>query len=176
MVEVNLPHRFVPRAYQLPFLRRPCAFLRQLVGVLCVRRIVLIRAAFAMTDSARVRQLVVATLSAASLAACTTSGGNSGDIASSLLVAPGTYMFYNCAQISGKASGFADRQKVLERLMAKAGPGVDGRMVSAIAYQPEYIANRGEINELRRAAAEKKCESVSGAEKSVAPTGGSKVK
>ena len=41
--------------------------------------------------------------------------------------------------------------------MAKAGPDASGRFVSTIAYRPEYLQLRGQMNEISRTSAEKKC-------------------
>jgi hypothetical protein len=64
----------------------------------------------------------------------------------------------------------------LEALMARAGPGTDALLVSAVAYRPEYLAVRGEMNELRAAAATKKCDFVPGEEKPGAPSSGAAVR
>jgi len=41
--------------------------------------------------------------------------------------------------------------------MAKAGPDASGHFVSTIAYRPEYLQLRGQMNEIRKTSAEKKC-------------------
>ena len=45
------------------------------------------------------------------------------------------------------------REKQLVALMEKAGP-----VLSVATYQPEYVATRGELRELRRTAAQKHCD------------------
>jgi len=49
------------------------------------------------------------------------------------------------------------RERELLGLMAKAETGSGGRLVSTVAYRPEYLELRGEMNELRNAAAAKNC-------------------
>jgi hypothetical protein len=117
----------------------------------------------------RVRRSAVAAiagaaLAAASLAACTTSGGTSDDQMGRLLVAPDKFVLYNCAQLAEAAQTTAVRERELQLLMAKAGVDSAGRLVSALAYRPEYLTVRGEMNELRKAAAAKNCKFVPGAE------------
>ena len=110
-----------------------------------------------MTENGKICHLVAAALLAASLAGCTTSGGRSDDKIGRFLVAPDKFVLYSCAELAERATTIAERQRVLEGLMAKAGADAGGRLVSSIAYRPEYIEHRGEINELRAAAAAKNC-------------------
>jgi hypothetical protein len=103
---------------------------------------------------------------AASLSAC----GGSQDI-SKLLVAPGKYDIYTCPQIADRMHDVDEQDKKLEGLMARAGQGTGGDFVNDIAYEPDYLANRGEMRELRKSAAAKNCPSVppSAATTSAAP-------
>ena len=80
-----------------------------------------------------------------------------------ILFAPGKFALYNCAEIADRVTANVARQRVLEGLMAKAGAGSGGRLVSSVAYRPEYLELRGEMVELRRVAAEKNCKFVPGA-------------
>ncbi len=66
-------------------------------------------------------------------------------------------MLYSCPQLDIAVAGNEARQKELEGLMQKAGTGVDGQVVSVIAYQPEYTSLRGDMAQLRRYKAEKDC-------------------
>lgn len=116
-----------------------------------------------MTDSRKFRSLAAAVLLAALLAGCTTSGSHD-DQFGRLLVAPDKFMLYNCSELPLRWKALTEREKELLRLMAKAGPGPDGRLVSTLAYRPEYLAVRGEMNELRNAAISKNCKSVPGAD------------
>jgi hypothetical protein len=98
------------------------------------------------------------------LVAATLAGCASDDSAGRFLVAPDKFTLYNCAQLAEAAQANAVRQRELELLMAKAGPDAGGPLVSAVAYRPEYTQKRGEMNELRKTAAEKNCKSLPGAE------------
>ena len=62
-----------------------------------------------------------------------------------------------------EAQGIADRQHELEELMKKAGVDAGGRLASNMAYRPEYLLLRGQMDQLRRAAAEKGCDLSAGA-------------
>jgi hypothetical protein len=123
-----------------------------------------------ITDSANFRHnvqcLAAVALLAAMLSGCTTAGVNSEDLTNRLLTAPGKYVLYNCEQLGIRATGVAARQKQLLGLMAKAESGADGRLVSAVAYRPEYNSLRGDMNELRRAAAAEHCKSMPALENS----------
>lgn len=88
------------------------------------------------------------------LSACTMSD----DKMARWLVAPDKFMLYNCPEMVEKAQALMLRERELEGLMAKAGQGADGRLVSSVAYRPEYVSLQGEMNELRKTAAEKNCQ------------------
>jgi hypothetical protein len=106
------------------------------------------------------RHLVAAALLAAMLSACTAPGGNSDDSMARFFVAPDRFVLFNCEQLATRAATSAVRIKELQALMTKAGVSSDGRLASAIAYRPEYVSLRSDMNELRRAAAEKNCKSM----------------
>jgi hypothetical protein len=78
---------------------------------------------------------------------------------SRFLVAPGKYVLFNCQQLAQQAKVNMDRQRELEGLMAKSGSA----LANAIAYRPEYLQLRGEMDDLRQEAADKKCKFVPGA-------------
>jgi hypothetical protein len=100
------------------------------------------------------RAIIIGTAaSAVLLSACTMSD----ESLSRLLVAPDKFVLYNCPELVEKAKALAERERELTGLMAKAGPEADGRLVSAMAYRPEYISVQGEQTELRKAAAAKNC-------------------
>lgn len=84
-------------------------------------------------------------------------GCASEDTAGRFLVTPDKFVLYNCAQLSDAAQANFVRQQQLEKLIAKAGTGAGGEVVSDLAYRPEYVQLRGEMNELRKANAEKNC-------------------
>jgi hypothetical protein len=82
----------------------------------------------------------------------------SGDHAEDFYVAPGKYVFYDCKQLAGVAAHFEQRNKELENLMARAKKGPGGELVSAMAYNSDYYSNLGELKDVRREQAEKKCD------------------
>jgi hypothetical protein len=120
----------------------------------------------AMAASARIRPLIVAALLASALAGCSTQSSIPDDSAARFFVAPDGFVLFNCEQLAAKAVALATREKELEELMAKAGTSSDGRLVSAFAYRPEYISLRGDMNEVRKAAAAKNCKSMPALENS----------
>ena len=81
----------------------------------------------------------------------------SGDRAEDFYVAPGKYIFYDCKQLAGTAAHFQQRDKELKDLMARAKQGAGGELVSAMAYNSDYYSNLGELKDVRREQAEKKC-------------------
>ena len=89
------------------------------------------------------------------VAACSSS--NNDDLGGRLLVAPGSFDMSTCLQMANRKTGLLSRQRALEDVMRKAGDGVDGRLVSAMAYQPEYMSNQGYLDSIRRTEAEKGC-------------------
>lgn len=103
------------------------------------------------------------------LAGCGAGGGNPDDTFSRFLVAPDKYVLYNCAQLEEVSAGFTLREKELVALSAKAGSGSGGRFVTAMVYRPEYLELRGNMNEVRSAAAAKQCTFTPGAETVAAP-------
>ena len=97
------------------------------------------------------------------LAACAGApGGSSDETYGRILFAPGKYALYKCDEIADRTTANLTRQHELEALMAKAGAGSGGQLVSSVAYRPEYLELRGEMVELRRVAAEKNCKFVPG--------------
>lgn len=77
-----------------------------------------------------------------------------------LSVPPGRYIYYNCQQFEGRAASVVGRRTQLEQLMAKAGTSLDGRVIGVMTYQAEYTELGGDLIEMRRAAAEKKCKPI----------------
>jgi hypothetical protein len=95
------------------------------------------------------------------LGGCTINAANDRT-AEHLLVAPGKYTLFNCEQVAQEADKNMKRQRELEALMVRAGPSSAGQMVSTVAYRPEYLQLRGEMTDLRRTAADKKCKVMPG--------------
>ncbi len=87
----------------------------------------------------------------------------SDDQLARFVVAPDKYVLYSCDEIAKEAQVTGAREQELRQLMAKASTGAGGRLVSGLAYDSDYLTARGEINELRAAAAAKHCDPVSGA-------------
>jgi hypothetical protein len=96
------------------------------------------------------------------------SGCASEESAGRFLVTPDKFVLYNCVQLSDAAQVNFARQQVLEKLMAKAGNGSTAVIVSDLAYRPEYVQLRGEMNELRKATVAKNCKPIVN---TVSPTG-----
>lgn len=96
------------------------------------------------------------------LAAVALCGCASDDSAGRFLVAPDRYVLYNCTQLADAAQLNFTRQQELEKLMAKAEAGSGGTIASNLAYRPEYVQLRGEMNELLRTAGEKNCKTMPG--------------
>jgi hypothetical protein len=117
-----------------------------------------------IADSLNVRNLATVALLAVSLGGCTTAGGSPDDMTSRLMIAPGKYTLYNCQQLAERSVVITTRQKELQGLMAKAETAADGRVVSAIAYRPEYVALRADMNELRNATAARDCKALPAAQ------------
>jgi len=81
------------------------------------------------------------------------------DTISNFLVAPGKYILFNCQQLDVQAKANQRRIAELEALMAKSG----SEFANAVAYRPEYLQLRGEMTDMRREAADKKCKTTPGA-------------
>lgn len=106
-----------------------------------------------MTDRGHCRHLIAVAALALALAGC----AMSDEKMARFLVAPDKFVLYNCPEMVEKAQALTERERELEGLIAKAGQSADGRLVSSMAYRPDYIATRGEIDELHKAAAAKNC-------------------
>ncbi len=117
------------------------------------------------TGSRRVRQ--GAALLSVALAVLLSACGTSQQM-SSLLVAPGKYDIYTCPQIADQMQVTETEGQRLEGLMARASKDASGQFISNIAYEPDYLANRGEMHELRKSAAAKNCPNLPAA---AAPAG-----
>lgn len=99
-----------------------------------------------------------ATLTIGALATVLLSGcAASDDVSGRFLVQPEKYQLYNCGQLADAAEQVIKRRRELEGLMAKAGTDASGRFVGTVAYRPEYLQLRGQMNEIRRTSIERKC-------------------
>lgn len=97
------------------------------------------------------------------LGALSLCGCASDEVASRILVEPERFLLYNCPEIATATQANMTRQRELEALMVKAGPSTGGQIASNLAYRPEYNQLRGEMVQLRKAAADKNCRSAAGA-------------
>src|SRR5689334_4029090 len=73
------------------------------------------------------------------------SGCASDDSAGRFLVQPDKYVLYNCRDLAAASQATATRQRELEGLMAKASTDSGGKIVSNLAYRPEYTQLHGEM-------------------------------
>jgi hypothetical protein len=108
---------------------------------------------------ARTRNAALLLLAAVALMSACAAALADDDMLSRFLVAPGKYVLFNCQQLGVQAKANEKRIRELEGLMAKSG----SEFVNAITYRPEYLQLRGEMADLRREAADKKCKFVPGA-------------
>ena len=79
----------------------------------------------------------------------------SEELAGRLAAAPDKYILWSCGEMANEARDIAGREHDLEALMKKAEVDAGGRFVSAIAYQPEYSQLCGQLDQVRKSAAEK---------------------
>ncbi|HEY7229469.1 MAG TPA: twin-arginine translocation pathway signal [Pseudolabrys sp.] len=97
--------------------------------------------------------LITAVSAIALLSGCAASD----DTAGRFFVQPDKYVLYSCKELAEATQNVAARQLELEKLMARAETDSSGRLMSDLAYRPEYSQLRGQMNELRRTSAEKNC-------------------
>lgn len=130
-----------------------------------------------MRTHARPIVVIAGVVLIASLGGCALSD----DRLASMMVAPGKYGLYTCPELVVRQKEILSRQRELAALMAKAGQESSGRLVSAMAYRPEYLTLHGEMKDLHAAAAEKKCDlpdpsSIPLTDSTVAPAARSKAR
>ena len=100
----------------------------------------------------RALPILLTSVAVMSLCGCT-----SEETAGRFLVAPDRYILWSCGEMANEARGIASREHELAALMQKAGTDAGGRFISAQAYGPEYAQLRGEMDQVRKTAAEKNC-------------------
>lgn len=93
---------------------------------------------------------------AVSLGACA-SGGAGSPFGSSVFVDPAKYELYNCEQLVSTRRDVNNRVVELEGLMAKAESGAGGALVSGLAYQTDYRAQRAQRDDLDARIARDNC-------------------
>ncbi len=98
---------------------------------------------------------ILAMFAGACLAGCATQYGASDE--GSLLVSPGKYQLYSCAQMAALEPSLRTREGELVVLIAKAESGPGGAIAATLAYRAEYLQTRGELAELGKATAAKNC-------------------
>jgi hypothetical protein len=96
---------------------------------------------------------IIGMLAAALLAGC-----SSFEEMSSALVAPGKYESYSCQQIANEIKAAAARERELKGLIDKAVKDTTGPLVSAVAYDTEYLTTYGELRQLNETAERKRCD------------------
>jgi hypothetical protein len=106
------------------------------------------------------RSSVGRSLGALAVLAAVTAGGCSTSLEDigSTAVDPAKFTFYKCPDLIQHNTAQLKREQDLRQLMEKAEAGAGGRFVSAIAYQSEYLAVRGDLNLVQKVAAEKNCD------------------
>jgi hypothetical protein len=90
---------------------------------------------------------------AAALAGCTTADEKT----SSFYADPGKFRLYPCAALAERAQTVAERERELRALMTRAERDPSGRLIGTLAYRNEYLAARGEMQEIEKTAADKNC-------------------
>ena len=108
-----------------------------------------------MLTSGRMAALIVAL---SGLCGC----AMSDDTVARFLVPPGQYALYICEDLADAEKNTVARIRELEQLMARAEVDSTGQIVSTAVYKSEYLTARGELNEIRKAAAAKNCEFQAG--------------
>lgn len=99
-----------------------------------------------------------AMLLALGIAGC---GMLSDETAGRVMISPGRFDIYPCANIEQAIRDARTRRIELEQLMARSSQSPGGELVNALAYRSEYVQKGGELQELAKAANDKKCSSES---------------
>ena len=90
------------------------------------------------------------------VAVLTTLGGCAGTEGVSLS-RPGKFNLYSCVLLNEQGANLVKRERDLEGLMQKAAQGPGGELASTLAYRSEYNITQGDLREIERVGAEKKC-------------------
>ncbi|WP_425990985.1 hypothetical protein [Afipia sp. DC4300-2b1] len=104
--------------------------------------------------SAALRMAVLGAV-AMGLGACASPG--EGGFGSSVFLDPAKYELYNCQQLVSTRRDVNNRVVELEGLMAKAETGAGGALVSGLAYQTDYRAQRAQRDDLDARIARDNC-------------------
>lgn len=101
-------------------------------------------------SNSRLVSVILSVVSLLGLAACAANEGLS-------LNNPGKYNLYNCALLNEQGAILVKRERELETLMQKAAQGPGGEIANTLAYRGEYNITQGDLREIERVGAEKKC-------------------
>jgi len=93
-------------------------------------------------------------LAALALAGC---GAITDETAGRAMMTPGRYDIYPCPNIEARILDIQRRRIELEQLMTRSAQSPGGEFINAMAYRTEYVQTGGDLEELGRASAEKKC-------------------
>jgi hypothetical protein len=102
--------------------------------------------------------LLAALGAALALAGC---GAINDETAGRAMMTPGRYDIYPCPNIEARIIDIQKRRIELEQLMARSAQSPGGEFINAVAYRSEYLQTGGDLEELGRASAQKKCASDS---------------
>lgn len=87
-------------------------------------------------------------------------GACASGASSSVFVDPAMYDLYNCQQLATARTNSNNRVVELERLMAKAESGAGGALVSGLAYQTDYRAERARRDQIDEKITSNNCSSA----------------
>ena len=99
-------------------------------------------------------RLTAAMLTIVGLAGCASISEQTARV---IFAAPAKFDDKNCQEIENLITGNRARQKDLEQLMARADQAPSGGFVNAIAYRPDYVQVRGDLERLAKAREDKQC-------------------
>jgi hypothetical protein len=96
----------------------------------------------------------VALAATTGLASC---GSISEDTARAVFAAPGKFDGKTCQELDNLILSNRARQKELEQLMARSSQAPSGGFVNTIAYRPDYVQVRGDLQLLAKAREDRQC-------------------
>ena len=99
--------------------------------------------------------LLAALLGCAALAGCS----STADYGRALVPA-GNYDLYDCTQLEKLATTLADRERQLEKLIARAQQGAGGSFIATMSYEPEYASVKTKLKDIRAVMAQRRCQSA----------------
>ncbi|HEX7881410.1 MAG TPA: hypothetical protein VF499_01575 [Afipia sp.] len=105
----------------------------------------------------RITSLRLAVLGALAIGLGACASGGESSFGSSVFIDPAKYDLYNCQQLATARKTTNDRVVELEGLMAKAETGAGGALVSGLAYQTDYRAQRAQRDAIDEKLASNNC-------------------